>query len=75
MVTIYRGSGWKIAVYGREHGVPHFHVEGPGYRCSVTIGTQEVIIGTAPAVVLRAAQAWAQVNQKVLISTWRELNR
>jgi hypothetical protein len=75
MVTVHRGPGWKIAVYGREHGVPHFHVEGPGYRCSVSIGTRDVIIGTAPAAVLEAAQAWAQANQKVLISKWQELNR
>ena len=75
MVTIYRGPGWKIAVYGREHGVPHFHVEGPGYRCSITIETQEVIIGTAPAAVLKTAQAWARANQKVLIGKWQELNR
>ena len=43
MVTVYRGTGWKIAVYGRDHGVPHFHVEGPGFRCSVGIETGELI--------------------------------
>jgi hypothetical protein len=75
MVTVHRGAGWKIAVYGREHGVPHFHVEGPGYRCSVTIATREVIVGSAPPAVLRAARAWARENQKVLIGKWQELNR
>jgi hypothetical protein len=34
-----------------------------------------VIIGTAPAAVLKTAQAWARANQKVLIGKWQELNR
>jgi hypothetical protein len=24
MVTMHRAGNWKIAVYGRDHGVPHF---------------------------------------------------
>jgi len=74
MVTLHRGSGWKIAVYGREHGIPHFHIEGPGFRCSVGILTLEVIVGTVPANVLIAALAWARSNQKPLMGKWRELN-
>ncbi len=74
MVTVYRSSGWKITVYAREHGVPHFHIEGPGYRCSVSIVTVEPIIGLAPAAVLRAAQTWARANQAVLMAKWQELN-
>jgi len=46
MVTMFRGAGWKIAIYGGEHGVPHFHIEGPSYRCSVSIETHQVIVGT-----------------------------
>ena len=75
MVTMYRGAGWKIAVYGREHGVPHYHVEGPGFRCSVSIVTHTVIIGTAPAQTLRAARSWARKNQPALMLKWQELNR
>ena len=74
MVTVYRQPGWKIAVYGREHGAPHFHVEGPGFRCSVDIETLEVIVGAAPTAVLRAARLWAQANRSQLIGKWRELN-
>jgi hypothetical protein len=47
MVSVHRGANWKIAVYGREHGVPHFHIEGPDFRCSVSIRTLDVIVGTA----------------------------
>jgi hypothetical protein len=74
MVTVYRGSHWKITVYGREHGVPHYHIEGAGYRCSVRIATQDVIIGSAPADVLRAAEVWARANRAALLAKWQELN-
>ena len=74
MVTVYRGSGWKIAVYGREHGIAHYHIEAAGYRCSVSIATQEVIIGGAPADVLKAAQTWARANRAALLAQWQELN-
>jgi hypothetical protein len=74
MVTLVRGPRWKIAVYGREHGVPHFHIEGPGFRCSVAIASFEPIIGTVPAAVLKDASAWAKAHQALLMRTWQELN-
>jgi hypothetical protein len=74
MVTVYRGSGWKIAIYGREHGVPHYHIESGAYRCSIDIATQRVIIGTAPADVLKLARRWAQENRAALMAKWQELN-
>lgn len=75
MVTLHRQGNWKIAVYGAEHGVPHFHVEGPGFRCSVSIPTREVIIGDAPPRVLAEARAWAAAHAAELAAKWRELNR
>lgn len=74
MVTLYRQPRWKIAVYGRDHGVPHFHIEGPGFRCSVAIASGELIIGTAPAAILAEAIDWARPNQALLMQTWQELN-
>ncbi len=74
VVTLYRAARWKIAVYGREHGVPHFHVEGPGFRCSVAIASFEVIVGSVPAAVLSEALAWARPHQALLLQTWQELN-
>lgn len=74
MVTMHRQANWKIAVYGREHGVPHFHVEGPGFRCSVAIATGEVIVGDAPVRVLAAAGIWARTNASMLAAKWQELN-
>ena len=74
MVTVYRGRGWKIAVYGREHGIPHCHIEAAGYRCSIGIETQDVIIGSAPSDVLKEAQDWARANRALLLAKWQELN-
>ncbi|MFN7108026.1 MAG: DUF4160 domain-containing protein [Brevundimonas sp.] len=74
MVTLHRAPAWKIAVYGRDHGVPHFHVEGRGWRCSVAIATLEVIIGAYDPKSLAAAIAWAGDRQAELLSRWNELN-
>jgi hypothetical protein len=56
--------------YAREHGVPHFHIEGPGYRCALAIATGARIVGDAPAEA--AARAWAEENRALLHTTWRE---
>jgi hypothetical protein len=55
--------------------VPHFHIEGPGYRCSIGIATLQPIIGSVPPPVLRAARAWAGANLTLLMRTWRDLDR
>lgn len=74
MVTLYREARWKVAVYGRDHGAPHFHIEGPGWRCSVSIATLDLIIGRAPKREFAAACAWAADNRTLLAATWRRLN-
>lgn len=74
MVTVQRGPNWKIAIYAADHGVPHFHLEGPGFRCSVAIATLEVIVGHAPARALAEALDWAADNRTGLRIIWQELN-
>ena len=74
MVTLHRGPNWKISVYARDHGVPHFHIEGPGFRASVAIGTLEVIVGSAPARARKEALGWARGRQAELLAKWQELN-
>jgi hypothetical protein len=74
VVTLHHASTWKIAVYGREHGIPHFHVEGRGFRCSIAIETLDLIIGDAPHGVLRMARIWAREHQRDLLVKWLELN-
>jgi hypothetical protein len=75
MVTLARGPNWKIAVYGREHGLPHFHIEGPDFRASVGIISLEIIVGNVPARILGEALVWAKANRAELLDKWQELNR
>jgi hypothetical protein len=74
MVTLHRSATWKIAIYGRDHGAPHFHIEGRDFRCSVSIVDLELIIGTAPATAFQEARVWASAHQAILMATWQELN-
>ncbi len=74
MATLYRDHRWKIAIYGREHGVPHFHIEGVDFRCSVSIASFDLIVGTVPMAILREALGWARPHQALLLQTWQELN-
>ena len=63
MVTLHREAAWRIAVYGRDHGIPHFHIE-----------SLDLIVGAVPAAILRAARAWAHEHRQELLAKWRELN-
>lgn len=57
----------KIKIYGREHGVPHFHIEGPDFRGSVSIETLELLIGRMPRRVLKEAIDWAKNHKTELL--------
>lgn len=61
-------------MYAADHGVPHFHIEGAGFRYSIAIETLELIVGAAPARVLAEARAWAGERRAELAAKWRELN-
>ena len=74
MVTLQRGPNWKVSVYGREHGVAHFYIEGREFRCSVAIATLEVIVGDVPISLRREALAWAREHRAELLAKWQELN-
>ena len=74
MPTLTRLSNGKIAVYANDHGEPHFHIEAPDRRCSVSIARLAVIVGVVKAPLPAEALAWAKVNQTLLDSRWKELN-
>lgn len=74
MVTLHNAVAWKIAIYGNEHGIPHFHIEGPGFRCSIGIESLKVIVGGAPPKILHPALEWAAANRDLLRRTWKEWN-
>lgn len=54
--------------------MPHFHIEGPDFRCSVAIASLEQIVGSVPAAVLTDARLGARPNRALLMQTWQELN-
>ena len=74
MPTLTRLANGKIAMYANDHGEPHFHVEAPDGRCSVSIARMVVIVGAVERSLLDEALAWAKLNQETLHARWRELN-
>ncbi|MGH8676051.1 MAG: DUF4160 domain-containing protein [Burkholderiales bacterium] len=74
MPTLKRLANGKIAMYANEHGEPHFHVESPEGRCSVSIVHLTVIVGTVKSTVLIEALTWAKENRQLLLARWKELN-
>ena len=74
MPTLKRLANGKISIYANDHGEPHFHVETPEGRCSVSIIRLVVIVGSVERVVLNQALAWARENQELLRQRWKELN-
>ena len=39
MTRLQHNRNWKIEVFGREHGVPHFHLRWPDGRATLDIET------------------------------------
>jgi len=75
MTRLHHNRNWKIEVFGREHGIPHFHLRWPDGRASIDMETFEVIVGNPPADILAEARAWAKENKGLIRSEWRKLNR
>ena len=74
MSTLIRLSNGKIAMVANDHGEPHFHVESPDRRCSVSIVRLSVIVGSADRVVLDEALTRAREHQEFSRLRWKELN-
>lgn len=75
MTRLHHNRNWKIEVFGREHGVPHFHLRWPEGRASISIDTFAILVGTPPAGILAEALAWARENRERILSEWQKLNR
>lgn len=75
MVTLHWQAKWKISVYAEQnHALPHFHIECPEHRNSVTIESLAEIEGSVPKGILKFALAWAAEHQDDLLAKWKELN-
>jgi Domain of unknown function (DUF4160) len=67
--------GITIAMYYREHGVPHFHARYGECEASISIGTLETIAGDLPARALRLVRRWALLHQEELLANWERAQR
>jgi hypothetical protein len=74
MTTMHRDRNWKIQVFGREHGVPHFHLWTPDTAAVIAIDTLAVLSGTVDAKTLEEARAWANAHRSELLNEWQRLN-
>lgn len=70
MPRISRFYGIVIAMYYREHGVPHFHALYGGDEASVEIETLNVLHGYLPPRALRLVKRWAMMHREKLLKNW-----
>lgn len=62
--------GIVVAMYYREHGVPHFHVRYAEHNASVAIETLEVLGGSLPSRALSLVSEWAALHRDELAANW-----
>jgi hypothetical protein len=62
--------GVVIAMYYREHGVPHFHAVYGEYEASIAIESLEALHGNLPPRALRLVKQWAALHRVELLKNW-----
>jgi hypothetical protein len=62
--------GIVIAMYYKEHGVPHFHARYAGHVASISIDTLEVLGGSLPRRALRLVREWGMLHEEELAANW-----
>ena len=67
--------GITIAMYYREHGVPHFHACYGECEASISIATLEPIAGHLPGRAFRLVHQWAVLHREELVANWERAQR
>jgi Domain of unknown function (DUF4160) len=62
--------GIVIAMYYREHGVPHFHALYGEHEASIAIESMGILQGYLPPRALRLVRRWGLMHQKELLQNW-----
>ena len=62
--------GIVIAMYYREHGIPHFHAIYAGDEATIAIDTLNPIAGSLPDRALRLVREWAALHRGELRANW-----
>jgi len=75
MPTIKIIDGFKITMYGNEHGAAHFHILDGDDAAKVNIENLEVMAGSVDRRTLNKAREWAADNKDLLIAKWKEFNQ
>jgi hypothetical protein len=67
--------GITIAMFYREHGVPHFHARYGEYKASISIASTQVLGGYLPQRAMRLVVQWAALHQEELLENWERAQR
>lgn len=70
MPEISRFLGIVIAIYWKEHGVPHFHAKYGGLRASFAIDDLRLLEGALPPRVTGLVLEWATLHREELVINW-----
>jgi hypothetical protein len=70
MPEISRFFGIIIAMYWKEHGVPHFHAKYSGHRASFAIADMRLMEGKLPPRVMGLVLEWATIHAEELQRDW-----
>ncbi len=71
MPRISEFHGIVIAMYYREHGVPHFHASYGEHVATIAIVTLDLIAGSLPPRALRLTRTWAKARRAELEANWK----
>ena len=70
MPEISRFFGIVIAIYWKEHGVPHFHAKYGEHRASFAIADLRLLEGDLPPRVRALVLEWAFIHRDELQADW-----
>ena len=70
MPEISRFLGIVIAMYYKEHGVPHFHAKYGEFRGALSIEDLKLIEGSLPKRVRSLVLEWAFEHREELAENW-----
>lgn len=70
MPEISRFYGIVVALYWREHGIPHFHAKYGDFRASFSITDLRLLEGELPARVTALILEWAFQHREELMTNW-----
>jgi Domain of unknown function (DUF4160) len=65
--------GMVIAMYYKEHGVPHFHVRYAEHDAVISIDSLEVLAGSLPGRALSLVREWAALHLDELRANWERV--